>query len=204
MFVVCAGEKTVKLQTLRNSCDALVGVLDSANQEYELTKRYNVATEVRALRQAADRDPFIATVLDSIPSLAVDGMGIQSETRLKERFVKVKRICKRVALVTASGGGLGTYAVSYLQSLLTLHAWLPEETLADADLSKLHAYNLLHLADAQLKKGDLEGAVHYMSNLQGEPKNVAKDWLEDARLYLETRQAIQLVHANAAVVTARQ
>lgn len=175
------------------------------NLEYDVTKRYSIATELTSLRQAANKDPFITIVLDSIPLQAVDGVGMQSETSLKERFVKVKRMCKRVALVPETGGGLGTYAISYMQSLLTLHAWLPEELPADADPSKLHVYNLLHLADARLRKGDLEGAVYFMNYLQGEAKNVARDWSSDTRIYLETRQAIQLVQAyisaNAAVFT---
>lgn len=204
MTLLSAGEKTVQLQTLRNSCATMVGALDLINLEYDVTERFSLATELNAMRQAAGGDPFITSVLSSIPSQAADGgMGIQSETTLKERFSKVKRICKRVAMVPETGAGLGTYAISYVQSLFTLHSWLPEEAAADTDLSQLHTYNLLRLADARLKKGDLEGAVHYANHLQGEPKNVAKDWLADARLYLETRQAIQAIQAyvtaNAAV-----
>jgi mitofilin len=168
-----------------------------------VTNRYSLADELGSLRQAASRDSFIIAILNSIPSQALSNMGIQSESCLKERFTKVKHICDRVAMVPETGGGLGTYAISYLQSLLTIHSWLPTDVPADTDLSKLHVYDLLHLADAQLKKGDLEGAVYYMNYLKGEPKNVAKDWLSDARLYLETKQAIQLIQtyisANAAV-----
>lgn len=204
----CVGEKTLQLQTLRNSCATLTSALESANLEYDETSRYSIESELNSLRQVAGGDPFIPVILDSIPSQAVDGVGIQSETSLKERFVRVKRICKRVALVPETGGGLGTYAISYLQSLLTLHAWLPVEASEDTDLSKLHVYNLLRLAEARLKRGDLEGAVHYMNYLQGDSKNVAKDWIADSRAYLETRQAIQLVQAyisaNAAVFAPAQ
>ena len=198
-----AGEKTLQLQALRNSCSSLAGTLDRLNLDFDVTKRYSIAAEITALRDAAEKDAFITAILNSIPSQAVCGEGMQSESILKERFIKVRQICKRVAMVPETGGGLGTYAISYLQSFFTIHYWLPKDTSADADLSELHVYNLLHLADTQLRKGDLEGAVHYMNHLKGEAKNVAQDWLKDARIYLETKQAIQLVQAyvaaNAAV-----
>lgn len=191
------------MQTLRNSCATLTGALDRLNLDFDVTNRYSIAAEVTSLRQAANEDPFITLILNSIPSQAMCGAGMQSESILKERFTKVKSICKRVAMVPETGGGLGTYALSYLQSLLTIHAWLPKEVPADTDLSELHMYKLLHLADSHLKKGDLEGAVYYMNYLKGESKSVAKDWLKDARIYLATKQAIQVlqayISANAAV-----
>lgn len=199
----CAGKKTLQLQTLRNACSALTGTLDRFNLDLDVAKRYSIAAEITALREAAKKDVFITAILNSIPSQAICGEGMQSESILKERFVKVRQICSRVAMVPETGGGLGTYAISYLQSLFTIHSWLPKDVSADANLSEFHVYNLLHLADARLKKGDLEGAVHYMNYLKGEAKNVASDWLKDAQVYLETKQAIQLVQAyisaNAAV-----
>lgn len=183
------------MQTLRNSCATLTSALDRLNLNFDVTKRYSVAAEVTSLLQASNKDPFISVILNSIPSQAICGAGMQPESILEERFTKVKNICKRVAMVPEIGGGLGTYALSYLQSLLTIHAWLPKEVSADTDISKLHTYNLLHLAESQLKKGDLEGAVYYINHLKGESKNVAKDWLKDARIYLATKQAIQVVQA---------
>ncbi len=159
----------------------------------DITDRRTFGTELKSLRTAADRDPFIVNVLDSIPQKAVDGEGIQSKASLGERFRRVKRVCRRVALVPETGGGIGTYALSYIQSALTLNAWFPGEKMENNEPDSLHTFDLLHLAEAKLKKGDLEGAVHYMNHLQGEPRRVARDWMADARSYLETRQAIQLV-----------
>lgn len=185
---------------MHNSCDTLSSALDNAKFG-DATDRYTIGTEVDSLRRAAASDLFVATVLDSIPSQAVSGEGLQPEASLRERFVKVKHVCRRVALVPETGGGLGTYAVSFVQSMLTVRPWLSKIP-TDVDPSGLAAYDLLHLADDRLRKGDLEGAVYYMNCLQGEPRNVAKDWLKDAKLYLETRQAIQLIQtymsANAA------
>lgn len=174
----------------------MINTLEQLNLRYDVSDRYTISTEVEQLRRAARGDPFITIVLNSIPSQATGREGIQTEGSLKERFSKVKYICRKVALVPESGGGLGTYALSYIQSFLTITAWLgrvPEQD--DADPTQLHTYDLLRRADTKLKRGDLEGAVHYMNYLQGEPRNVARDWLEDARLYLATRQAIQLLQA---------
>ena len=182
-------------QALRNSCDSLIRGLEWVNLEADTDRRYTIASELTSLRNAAGEDPFIPTVLDSIPPQAIGhGTGIQSEPGLRERFSKVKRICKRVAMVPETGAGLGTYAISCVQSFFTIRSGLSEIP-EDVDPATLHMYDLLHLADVRQSKGDLEGAVHYMNYLQGEPKNVARDWLKDARLYLETKQAVQLLQA---------
>lgn len=201
---ILLGQKTVEFQTLRTSCDTLSDTLDRINRNPDVADRYTLGAEVLSLRRAAGQDPFIATVLDGIPSQAIAGAGIQSLASLRERFTKVKRICRRVALVPETGGGLGTYLMSYLQSLLTIRAWFPDPSISSAtDPAEMHTYQLLHQADAQLGRGDLEGAVHYMNHLQGEAGNVARDWLVDARLYLETRQAVQLVQMYMAASSAR-
>lgn len=205
-FVYCAGEKTLQWQTLRNSCDGLIRGLEWVNLEADTGKRYTIAAELTSLTSAAGEDPFIPTILDSIPPQAIGrGIGIQSEPGLRERFSRVKRICKRVAMVPETGAGLGTYAISYMQSILTVRAELSEIP-EDVDPATLHTYDLLHLANVHQSRGDLEGAVHYMNYLQGEPKNVARDWLKDARLYLETKQAVLLLQAymsaNATTINA--
>ncbi len=196
------GQKTIKLQALRNSCDTLSDTLDRIDCAPDVVDRYTIGAEVVSLRRAAGEDTFFATVLDAVPSQAIAGDGFQSMASLRERFTKVKRICRRVALVPETGGGLGTYAISYLQSLLTIRAWFPDAS-ATSDPSEMHTYQLLHQADARLRRGDLDGAIHYMNHLQGEPKNIARDWLVDARLYLETRQAVQLIQTCMAASSAR-
>ena len=193
------------MQTLRNNCDILSSALDRANVDADATDRFTIGPELDALYKVAGEQPFITSVLNSIPSQAISGTGIQSETALRERFKKVRRVCKRVALVPETGGGLGLYAISYLQSLFTIRvpSWMSKLP-SGKEPAELHTYELLDLADACVTKGDLIGAVYYLNYLQGEPKNIARDWLSDARLYLETRQAVELVQtfmfASSAIV----
>ena len=173
---------TRKQQGLRTACDTLNSALQQANSNPDPTERYSFSNEITAVRESSQSDPFILSMLDSLPQAPV--MGIQSEAGLKERFKVVKRICKRVALVPETGGGLGTYALSYIQSLLTISTWTSSAVDGTPPSRNMDTFNLLSLADTHLSQGSLEGAVQAMNCLEGEPRRVAQDWLRDARLYL--------------------
>ena len=181
---------------MRAACDSLHTALQSASASPDPTERYSLTHEVGTLREAAKDDPFIVAMLDSLPASATAGGGIQCEGGLKERFVKVKRMCRRVALVPETGRGLGTYALSYLQSVLIM-SWRFVGRVGsereDHDPHKMDTFEILECADALLRQGDLEQAVRYMNLLRGEPRRVARDWLCDARHYLETTQAVLLI-----------
>lgn len=181
---------------MRAACDSLHSALQSASANPNPTERYSLTQEVDDLREAAKDDPFIVALLDSLPASATVGEGIQCEGGLRERFVKVKRMCRRVALVPETGGGLGTYALSYLQSILIM-SWRFVGRVGsgdeDHDPHKMDTFEILECADVLLRQGDLEQAVRYMNLLRGEPRRVARDWLHDARHYLETTQAVLLI-----------
>jgi len=191
-----AGSETKRQQGMRAACDSLHTALQSASASPDPIERYSLTHEVGTLREAAKDDPFIVAMLDSLPASATAGGGIQCEGGLKERFMKVKRMCRRVALVPETGGGLGTYALSYLQSVLIM-SWrfvgrVGSER-GDHDPHKMDTFEILECADTLLRQGDLEQAVRYMNLLRGEPRRVARDWLRDARHYLETTQAVLLI-----------
>ena len=198
MLHTVLGNETKRQQSLRAACDSLHAVLQSASVSPDPDERCSLKREVSTLRDAGKDDPFILAVLDSLPVHAVSSDGIQGEAGLRERFAKVKRICRRVALVPATGGGMGTYALSYLQSLLVV-SWRfvgrirGREGESDKDPQKLDTFEILERSDACLRQGDMEQAVRYINLLRGEPRRVARDWLYDARDYLETCQAILLV-----------
>ncbi len=184
------GELTRHQQIIRNACDTLSGALDQANAYPD--DRFTISKEIASLRKAARGDNFVLSVIESIPKQASSesAIGIQSESGLQERFQKVYRISKRVSLVPENGGGLGTYALSYLQSLLVFNLRGVKET---KDIDLLDTFELLCLANSSVQKGDLEKAVWYVSHLRNESGRVARDWLEDARLYLETQQAVRVI-----------
>lgn len=194
-LLVHTGHETKRQQGVRAACDSLHTALQAASANPDPDQRYSLKREVSALRDVAKDDPFILAILDSLPAHAVSVAGIQGEGGLRERFAKVKRICRRVALVPERGGGMGTYALSYLQSMLIV-SWRfvgrirGEGETEDRDLDP---FAILERAETCMRQGDIESAVRYVNLLRGEPRNVARDWLHDARSYLETSQAVRLM-----------
>uniref|UniRef100_A0A0P4VSX0 MICOS complex subunit MIC60 n=1 Tax=Scylla olivacea TaxID=85551 RepID=A0A0P4VSX0_SCYOL len=164
---------------------------------------------ISAIRKATggDGNPYVEAVLASLAEDAV-ARGVYPEEALRERFIKVERVCKRVAMIGDNGGSLLRYLLSYIQSFLVLDAfeYLPgsevrnEEVAVDA----LSTYDILARARYCLEKDDLCMSVRYMNLLRGEARNVASGWLKEARLTLETRQAAHalLAHAAATAVQA--
>lgn len=141
--------------------------------------------------------------LESIPCDALKG-GIYSEDTLIERFSKVDKLCKRVALIGDEGGSLFRYFLSYLQSLLVIdRAKIPVEELDNSstiDPNKWDTFDILMRVRYCLKYRDLEMALRYANQLKGEPRRVARDWIKDVRNHLETRQAADILLGQAASI----
>ena len=96
---------------------------------------------------------------------------------------------------------LSSYGLSYLQSLLLLDlsSRSPSQLQEEVDPATFSPNDLVNLARHSLDRADLAQAVQYVTLLQGEPGRVARDWLEEARLTLETEQAARALLAHAAV-----
>ena len=150
-----------------------------------------------------DRDSFVKTILSSIPSLALE-RGVYTEDSLKERFFQVESTARKVAGVGEQGGSLLTFGLSYLQSklLVDLTERLPVESLEVVDLDTISSYDLLSLARHNIDRGNLPRAVQLLTQLKGEAGRVCSDWLTEARLTLETRQASSALLAHSLVVSA--
>ena len=184
---VAKSSEEVRLrQSLHTASDNLFKALVVANQSVEAETRHTFTKEIAGVREVAGHDDMIDQLLRSIPEAAVK-QGIYSEEVLKERFYHVKRVCSCVSLIPLEGAGIGTYMVSYLRSLLVLAV---RNVPVDSDPSQLDTFQLLQLANSHLSNGDLEMAARIMNQLQGEPGRVAKDWISDVKIYLETKQAI--------------
>jgi hypothetical protein len=65
------------------------------------------------------------------------------------------------------------------------------------ELDSLNNYSILAHAKYWIDKGELEMAVRFMNQLQGEARSVAEDWLKESKLHLETVQATQALMAFA-------
>lgn len=158
--------------------------------------------ELEAITAAlCEKSQLISTVIGSVPETAVT-RGVWTESALAERFARVRSVARRVALVDESGGSLFRYFVSYAMSLFVLRQPLLAEAAhrdddAELDADDLTTFVLLDRAAAALERGSLEQAVRYVNQLRGASRHVASDWLTEARLLLETRQAADVLVAFA-------
>jgi len=151
---------------------------------------------------AGDEDQFVACVLASVNPVALK-RGVYTEDSLRERWCAVERVARRVAGIGEQGGSLLSYGMSYLESVLLvdLSTRAPVEDDAILDPSLLSPTDLVTMARHSLDRGNLARAVQYVTLLPGEPARVAKDWLEEARLTLEMRQAADALCAHAEAVS---
>lgn len=199
-------EAAKKAQKLWLACQALKqSVKCSRPDEEGFGQPKPLDNEITAIEEAAEKDkPFVAAVLASIPEDAIR-RGVYTEESLKERFHKVNKVCRRVALIDENGGSLYKHLVSYLQSLLVIEsAKLPAGEMNkenEVDPSKWDTFDILTRIRHSLDHEDLEQALRYANQLKGEPRNVARDWINELRLLLETRQAAEALIAHAAAVS---
>ncbi|XP_065178768.1 uncharacterized protein LOC135809361 [Sycon ciliatum] len=146
------------------------------------------------VRTQVGGDSFISAALDSIPAPALDTT-LQSEPILRQRYETLRRNCQRVAMVPEDAeNGFWTYSMSYVRSWFVF----PRRNLSldTVDLSSMDTIDLLALCDREMREGSFEVAVRVLNQLRGQPRVLAQDWLDKARLLLETRQALALIQSQ--------
>lgn len=91
-------------------------------------------------------DELVKIVLDGLPAEAKT-RGVYPENAIRERFLKVEKLARQLALVTDESAGLPTYALSYLQAALIIQ---PKELISKAeldnepvDISQLNTFDIL-------------------------------------------------------------
>jgi len=183
-------KKAVKSQMLWIACSGLDAAMD--------TMKPLIGEVVMIKTAAMPGDDFVHGVLSNLSPLALD-RGVYSLNNLKERFNKVEKVARRVAWVGEDGGSLLKYGLSYLQSVLMvdLSTRTPVEQEAETNFSAISQNDLLTMAKHSLDRNNLARAVQYATMLKGEPSMVVADWLCEARLTMETRQAVEalVVHS---------
>ena len=197
---------SLEAQELWLACSSILhAVASGSSSGIEVRSLYD---EVQAVKKAVPcqdsgkrRDQFVQALLDSIPEEA-STRGIYTEDSIRERFRRVEKMARRTAMIGDDGGSLFRYFLSYLQSLLVLSPSTDEipSKSVPVDVDALSTFDLVWLARGHLERGDLDQAVRYVTLLHGEPRNVARDWLREARLLLETRQACTALMAHAAAI----
>ncbi|KAK2709196.1 MICOS complex subunit Mic60-like isoform X2 [Artemia franciscana] len=190
-----------KAQRLWSACQALVNaVTRSSSAKPWIEEITSINLHLEAIRKAAgEEDAFVDKLLGGL-STEVRERGVLPLSALKERFMTVERVGQRVALVDENGGSLLRYMMSYLQSMFLITAAIrPILDEKEIDIEALNPHEILASARFCLEKDDLEQAIRFVNLLRGEPRNVARDWLKEARHCLEVRQTAEalLVYASA-------
>lgn len=155
--------------------------------------------EMISVLQLGERNETLTEIVNSIPEEAAL-FGVIPEKHLINRFKHVKRECKKVAMVS-EGDSLGMYALSYIKSLFVFSRWYLRNAEGEIDLDELSSYEILSKAEYFTQQGDLETAAKFMSQLKGVPRKLCGDWLNEVRLFLETKQTALLLQAYAASLT---
>lgn len=181
-------------QKLWAACQSLASAIDRG-----IDRPSPLLAQLTAINDAAADDPLVSQVLKSLPEEAVT-RGVLNEENIRRRFYKVRRWCRRVAMIGDNGASPWTHLLSYFQSFFIFDSFDPVKEGELVDAENADTFDLLARADYYLRHGDLELATRLVNQLRGEPRNVARDWLIEARLLLETRQAANLLTAYAAVL----
>lgn len=137
--------------------------------------------------------------LQAVPEEALV-RGVHTEESLRERFSLMRHAARRVALIDDQHNSLYRYFLSYLQSMLIDERRYDLSLEKDVDRKRLDTFRILGTARRCVQRGDLETAVRFVGQLQGEPRTIAQDWLKEARLHLETQQIAKLLLAHASAV----
>ncbi|XP_077259436.1 inner membrane mitochondrial protein mitofilin isoform X1 [Temnothorax americanus] len=190
------------VQILWAACQALARTVKAAPPGASKDKAIKpLEPEIKAVSKAAPKeDPLVRAAIQSIPEEAAK-RGVFPENILRERFLKVESVARRLAMVPEGGAALPIYLLSYLQSFLIIKTAnsIPKRELEDEpiDVDSLNTYDILQRARYWCDRGDFKMTLRYMNLLKGAPRSIASDWMNEARILLETQQAIDTLLAYA-------
>ncbi|KAG8035538.1 hypothetical protein G9C98_006991 [Cotesia typhae] len=156
------------------------------------------ACEVQVLWAACQA---LARAVKATPHSILDDQPLRP---LELEIKAVEHMARRLALVPEEGASLPIYFLSYLQNFLLVKAETPitKSELSDEpiDVNKLDTYDILNRARYWLDRGDLKMSLKYMNLLSGAPRSVAKDWMNETRILLETQQAVDTLIAYTGAI----
>merc|ERR1712018_796416 len=192
-----------KAINLALSSDTTNGVLPPIQHEVDVLK--NIADKVKSIpggkeEKSREMSEFVDSIIESIPKEALE-RGVYSDKALRDRYFHVESVAKRTALIKNENASLFMYFLSYLQSLVMFAPNTEKLPASDIsiDIDDLSNYDAIGLARGCVERGDVAQAIRYLNLLKGESANVSKDWIKEARLFLETRQACDALLAPSGI-----
>jgi len=199
-------EQEVKSRRLWILCQALKDTLKNSFGSQE-PKKLN--QEIQSFKRVASdlaENSLIQNVLSSLIKTA-NNTPVYCEDTLIERFKKVDRLCRRVALVKQENASITQYLLSYLQSKFVIDNFKvdPEEVngIKAVDINRFNTFSILARINYCLDKKQFEQGLRYANLLKGAPGRVAAEWIKDLRTHLEVRQAADILESEAAIYTIR-
>lgn len=197
-----ADRQVHQAQALWSACSALWSSMRSVDSSQSWQHQLRpLKAEVEAVRKASEKDELVNVILDALPETAKT-RGVYTESAIRERFFKVERLARQLALVPEKDATLVQYVLSYIQSVFIIQ---PTELISQAELnnqptdySKLSTFEILDRTRYCVDRGNFTQALRYANLLKGASRNIASDWINETRLLLETQQAINVLLAHAA------
>lgn len=170
-------ESSFKTQQLHAAVEAIRDVINDPSQPRPFIR------ELAALKEVADEDEVVRATIASINPRAYQ-RGVSSHAQLTDRFRRLREEVRKAALLPEDAGVAG-HASSWLLSKLLFR----KSGLAIGE----DVESILTRTETFLEEGDLDSAAREVNQLQGWSKALARDWLREARLLLEVKQAIDVI-----------
>lgn len=148
---------------------------------------------VEALRAVAGDDEVIKAALDSLPE-GLATRGVPTLRNLQQRFDTVYTAAHRAAL--ANKGNMLGHAVGLVTSVLVVKK--NDDSVAEVD----DPTHWLTRAQTAVAAGDLPEALSSLSHLKGMAQDTVSDWRIAAEERVAVDQAVQMMSAQAATLSA--
>ncbi|KAG8139757.1 hypothetical protein E2320_002523 [Naja naja] len=192
---VVAAEEARKAHQLWLSVEALKQSMETAAGD---SPTEPLEEAVQSIQLSCPDDEFTQALTAALPQKSLS-RGVYTEEALRARFHTVQKLAKRVALIDETRNSLYQYFLSYLQSLLLFY---PQQLKPPTELGPedLDTFKLFSYASYCIEHGDLELAAKFINQLKGEPRRVAQDWLNEARMTLEAKQVVDILTTYASAV----
>lgn len=172
----------------------LILTVDCEGEDYQVVR---IDDALKRCAQAGLNNVFVQAVLHGVPSLAAE-RGIYTVSSLEKRFDQVYKQCSRVAFYPETENLFWRFMsrIRYLFHASTNKVKYPEACDFE-NPEDMAPIDLLSQAKYFMDKKCLAEAVRCLVQLSGSPRSLAQDWIEEARLVLEVRQAAEVLLAYA-------
>ncbi|XP_050436383.1 MICOS complex subunit Mic60-like [Adelges cooleyi] len=190
-------KKVFTSQTIWEACEKLKLSLSTSDND----KPVDITNHINSIKKAGASDPIVKQVINIVPSKAFEN-GVISKGQLKEDFNQVEKRVYQTALIPDSTFNLPLMAFSFLISFFIVrhsHVSTAEVNNDEFDPSELNTYEIIERARYCVDRDDFMQALRYLNLLTGCSYVVAKSWMKEATVFLETKQAIDLLTTYATV-----